>query len=103
MKTLIRDIDILLDELAEYFSGRGDCDAGIPNEELKMAGEIELLQNRINSFRQIKWGKPISDLKTKFSGSTDYMSGVNDGMYAMMNGLEYKLRSDFEDVPVDII
>lgn len=99
MKTLIRDIDILLDELAEYFSGRGDCDAGTQNEELKMAGEIELLQDRIRSFRSIKWDKPISGLKSHFEGSADYMSGVNDGMYAMMNGLEYKLRSDFEDVP----
>lgn len=25
----------------------------------------------------------VDDLKKNFSGSTDYLSGVNDGMYAM--------------------
>ena len=32
--------------------------------------------------------KLIEELKAEFSGSTDYMSGVNDGMYYVLNFLK---------------
>ena len=50
--------------------------------------EAEVSQNLL---AKLALGQRIEELKKDFSGSSDYLSGVNDGMYHFMNDILPKM------------
>jgi transcription initiation factor IIF auxiliary subunit len=69
------------DELESWYAKRNEVESQLSAlSEDEQKEPVKSAEEKMNEF--------VEEFKTKFSGSVDYMSGVNDGAYSMYRKLK---------------